>query len=760
MQILSMILIQFISGFYCQSYILNNYQLSAADSDALCLFQYSEHLASIHDTTQQLEATSFANVSFQPWIGLKHDITQNNFYWEDKTPWNYGTILHEFPWNAPTEPNNNNGLEHCVHLNKDGAWNDFVCDNLKSSLCNYPHNNYIFQDPPHIIRTPLSSNIIGYVDILDEVHITFDIIIHSWRADDWQNILRIGETENLRFPAIFIWKQYQTFQFTFSEPNGNWNPVFNADTNFTTLGAIYHINFYRSQTKHTIYVNNAVLLDVIAPSHQIVFNQPIYLCVDWTDCADATISNLTIMTKNTPEPYKFNYLCDAQSRITVVSGTWIINETDCSVQQTNSTYEGAIAWMGDNDVDALSLQWTNYKIETKITINENKWKYWAQAGILFRAKTLNDAYSVGIRSRFNDSIKLGWYNVFNFFILSETTWNISNGIEFILRVDVIDNNIKIYINNQFAVEHNDTNLDRGSVGFRTWQAAATFSSLKITFVTDNKLYTTNPTINPTNNPINPTYYPTINPTYFPTINPTIYPNIPTVSATEYTKYPLSDPTVSPSVYPTDTPILEGMVQTETTVNNVDKQSDVVVSFLEDKLMTVVVASIIGLLLFIENKVEGNCAEMTRVTSVSADIENGETVGEEIGAVKSVTFDQDMTVKMWLNSINLSEYYDLFKQQEMSIIKGFNDSDLEKIGIQKMDDRKKLLQYIEGIGITIGNNIEQSEDEELYKMQTVTTTGGNDVENDSVGELYDSQPVTTTGGNDNDVTNQTSSFITQ
>ena len=54
------------------------------------------------------------------WIGLNNINKENGFQWTD------GTATSFFNWNNG-EPNNFNGIEDCVEIYSNGAWNDNFC---------------------------------------------------------------------------------------------------------------------------------------------------------------------------------------------------------------------------------------------------------------------------------------------------------------------------------------------------------------------------------------------------------------------------------------------------------------------------------------------------------------------------------------------------------------------------------------------------------------------------------------------------------
>eukprot|EP01083_Nonionella_stella_P279726 951504_1 len=79
-----------------RTYVLQQQLLSFANHDALCLFEYDQHLASIHDSTEWAQAN--ADRSEKPsemfiFIGLTDETTETQFVWTDGTPWDFGTNI-------------------------------------------------------------------------------------------------------------------------------------------------------------------------------------------------------------------------------------------------------------------------------------------------------------------------------------------------------------------------------------------------------------------------------------------------------------------------------------------------------------------------------------------------------------------------------------------------------------------------------------------------------------------------------------------
>ena len=92
--------------------------------------QHGGDLLSVADNAEMdfVKSISFDNVTY--WIGLNDLDSEDVFVWSDGTPFNSSLYNN---WIAG-EPNDDKNNEDCVEL-KEKAWNDFICAQKLSYIC-------------------------------------------------------------------------------------------------------------------------------------------------------------------------------------------------------------------------------------------------------------------------------------------------------------------------------------------------------------------------------------------------------------------------------------------------------------------------------------------------------------------------------------------------------------------------------------------------------------------------------------------------
>ena len=144
---------------------------------------------------------------------------------------------------------------------------------------------------------PSRDTIIGYIDILDEMHIEMDIVIHSFPSV-WCNIIHCTSGEiTVRLPAISM-SQYSgtTLGFLPVFSNDGDDNQFEPTYDALVIGETYHLEMDITQSTHKVTLNGEVKTDIVKNTHHtyIMENITCYASDPWYDAANVTISNLII----------------------------------------------------------------------------------------------------------------------------------------------------------------------------------------------------------------------------------------------------------------------------------------------------------------------------------------------------------------------------------------------------------------------------------------------------------------------------------
>ncbi len=169
----------------------------------LCLFSYDQHLASIHNETQNKEAKSICGLTAEDcWFGLNDIGNTGQFSYIDGTDFDFGTDLSGgvSPWTTYGSGNGQpSGNQDCVHIlgpqapdSSKWGWND-------------PQAIYIIRDNLNYQRIPHQSFALSPFDVLDTIILSFEFMIYSFAATpELSSILTIGVEETQHLPSIYL----------------------------------------------------------------------------------------------------------------------------------------------------------------------------------------------------------------------------------------------------------------------------------------------------------------------------------------------------------------------------------------------------------------------------------------------------------------------------------------------------------------------------------------------------------------------------
>ena len=139
---------------------------------------------------------------------------------------------------------------------------------------------------------PATNTIVGYADILDDIHFEIDFTINSWLSTDWFfNVFQCGTNNIERFPGIFVPRNGNDgFHISVGGASGS-----GLMGGALELGVNYHIEIDFTQSSWTVVVNGNTLRNAVAKSsHSVTRNMPCYSGFPYHKPADVTITALTM----------------------------------------------------------------------------------------------------------------------------------------------------------------------------------------------------------------------------------------------------------------------------------------------------------------------------------------------------------------------------------------------------------------------------------------------------------------------------------
>jgi len=153
-------------------------------------------------------------------------------------------------------------------------------------------------------------SVLGYYDIVDEMHFELDITLNSWNTGSgWNNVIHGSPNDanccNIgdRMPGIWLTNSGSTssgFYMMFDNTQKG-DPVFWTNTPVSP-GNTYHVTMDITQSWLTVTVDGVTIKDESKPSHPTYTNVKMYASDSYYNSADVTISNFIIANMAAPPP--------------------------------------------------------------------------------------------------------------------------------------------------------------------------------------------------------------------------------------------------------------------------------------------------------------------------------------------------------------------------------------------------------------------------------------------------------------------------
>ena len=156
---------------------------------------------------------------------------------------------------------------------------------------------------------PVYDTIIGYVDILDDMHFEIEFTIHSWPSGDWGSIFQCGTANMERYPALFLHpysgvdgNSREGLYIEVSDSGSSSERVGGTMGEALNLNVPYHVVVDFSQSWFTVVVNGRNIYNSVKNAHSVSHAMPCYSGWPQHIAADVTITTLNMWTTGTLYP--------------------------------------------------------------------------------------------------------------------------------------------------------------------------------------------------------------------------------------------------------------------------------------------------------------------------------------------------------------------------------------------------------------------------------------------------------------------------
>ncbi|KAK2832811.1 hypothetical protein Q5P01_016700 [Channa striata] len=179
-----------------------------AQAQSFCRAEHTD-LATVDSNNEFNQVVTAAQKYYNNvvWIGLYDDI--NSWRWSLQRDGFYGVGETTFwMWNSG-EPNNFGGIEDCVEMNGNGAWNDCPCRNMYYFVCyNVDSSNYVF--------VPDLKN---FSDAQSYCRQFYTDLVSVRNINELGMIQRMGQNQD-----IWIGLYRDSWKWSDGSPTSNWKP--------------------------------------------------------------------------------------------------------------------------------------------------------------------------------------------------------------------------------------------------------------------------------------------------------------------------------------------------------------------------------------------------------------------------------------------------------------------------------------------------------------------------------------------------------
>lgn len=149
---------------------------------------------------------------------------------------------------------------------------------------------------------PQWNKLLGYIDVLNDMHFEIEFTIHSWPSD-LGGIIQCGTTDEEGYPVLIVSSNANNGLYVMVSDPGTSNGGFMGEA--LELNVTYHVEVNFTQSWLTVVMNGQTLFNDTKTAHSLHQAMPCYASNQFTSSitpADVTITNLSMWSTSTMYP--------------------------------------------------------------------------------------------------------------------------------------------------------------------------------------------------------------------------------------------------------------------------------------------------------------------------------------------------------------------------------------------------------------------------------------------------------------------------
>jgi len=247
-------------------------------------------------------------------------------------------------------------------------------------------------------------NIIGFVDILDEMHFEMDFTISAWPTwNGWGGIFQCGSTSDDRYPLVMIEQESPSLGFYtwFRDGAGYSTKGGYSGGDGLELNTAYHLEIDFTQSELIVSLDGVVVVQKAKSPHNLHSQVPCGVFSNNFNSAAATVSNLYIDSIDAPfEPMEFRGASDVSvlqsGEAQTVSAEQSVAESAGSESSFSLQIVIGVAAFGMGAISVLALLALKKRVQQKAAMKPAQEEHVPEVSVSAVPETTTNGQEVAI----------------------------------------------------------------------------------------------------------------------------------------------------------------------------------------------------------------------------------------------------------------------------------------------------------------------------------------------------------------------------